>query len=1216
MANDKRFIAKNGLQAQNILLVDSDSNNAISMNMLTNDVLSFSGNNGQLFSISDNMSGTIFAVNDISGVPSIEVDDDGTIRLAETFGNVLIGTANNGADKLQINGNVSISGRISANSIVGPLSGNANTATAWQTPRTITIGSTGKSVDGSANVSWSLTEIGAPSTSGVGATGTWGINISGTAAVANTSVTQAKGVINTTIATTAYAASLFRTSSTGGTLDWNDPTNTIPGAGFTLLYGNANNGPTGTATYFHPLNIEYGTTGNVTQLAVAYGNLANELYMRGKFSGSWTGWSRYLNSGNYNSFVPTLTGTGASGTWNISVNGNANTATILQTARTISLGGDLSGSASFNGSSDITITATVAANSVALGVDTTGNYVATIAGTANEIEVTGSGTETAAVTIGLPDSVTITNDLTVGRNLTITGNLVVTGNTTIINANNLAIEDNLIYLNEGSLITNPDLGIVGNYNDGAYTHTGIFRDATDNRWKFFKRYDPEPDASIDTAHASFVYGDVQANNFYASAFTGALVGNASTATTLQTARTIGDVSFNGSASIVPSRIDYKDTRAVDFAPYTYSGTTLHLKNNGTDGITDGGAYHGVLNMQHWSDSSGGKVHQLAFTDNNNAFMRVSSNTSTWDSWVKLYDTSDASANTVANSLVLRDSNGSFSANTITAAISGNATTATTLQTARTIWGQSFDGSANVTGNLTSVGNITGSAGINIATTGANALSFQTNGSEKLNIDSTGYMYLTGTQFINSTGAPDGYPVFSSYAQKTATANDSSTVTGAEVLSNLYTGAFNSTGEVRGIYSTTQGSGLAGTNVSTLLGISSYVAETGSGTVTNAIGFDSTYYGTIENYYGFRQNPISFGSANNSYGFYSNLSVGANTFNFYAASSAKNYFAGRVGVGNTAPTSPLHVTSAATSSGVVYVKDTSAAAYTAPVGIKLQKDGTLASQVSPTLEFEVGTGGGQARLYTTRLAGNGGTLIVETDNTSGTSVERMRIDSSGYVGIGATSPSNKLHLTDTSANTSTVLYPLRIERETNLIPTNGIGVGIQFSTETDNASAYRIGSTIESVATDVTLNNEDFDLVFKNMTAGAAASEKMRITSTGDVGIGNTAPSYKLHVTGTVAATDFDTLSDRNLKENIVNIDNALEKVNQINGVYFNFKNDPSRRHAGVIAQEIEAVLPEVISKSNEGILSVGYGNIVGLLIEAIKEQQKQIDELKSIILNK
>lgn len=92
MANDKRFVVKNGLQSQNIAFVDSDKSNTITANMLSSDTLSFEGQYGQLFSIADSMNGTIFSVNDVSGIPSIEVDDDGEIRFAETFGHILVGT--------------------------------------------------------------------------------------------------------------------------------------------------------------------------------------------------------------------------------------------------------------------------------------------------------------------------------------------------------------------------------------------------------------------------------------------------------------------------------------------------------------------------------------------------------------------------------------------------------------------------------------------------------------------------------------------------------------------------------------------------------------------------------------------------------------------------------------------------------------------------------------------------------------------------------------------------------------------------------------------------------------------------------------------------------------------------------------------------------------------------------------------------------------------
>lgn len=86
----------------------------------------------------------------------------------------------------------------------------------------------------------------------------------------------------------------------------------------------------------------------------------------------------------------------------------------------------------------------VAANSVTLGTDTTGNYVATITGTANEIEVSGSGSEGAAVTIGLPNDVTITN------NLTVNGALTVSGSATYVNTEIVTVNDNIVLLNSNA----------------------------------------------------------------------------------------------------------------------------------------------------------------------------------------------------------------------------------------------------------------------------------------------------------------------------------------------------------------------------------------------------------------------------------------------------------------------------------------------------------------------------------------------------------------------------------------------------------------------------------------------------------------------------------------------------------------------------------------------------------------------------------------------
>lgn len=86
----------------------------------------------------------------------------------------------------------------------------------------------------------------------------------------------------------------------------------------------------------------------------------------------------------------------------------------------------------------------VAANSVALGTDTTGNYVAGITGTANQIEVSGSGSEGASVTIGLP------NDVTIANNLTVNGALTVSGSATYVNTEIVTVADNIVLLNSNA----------------------------------------------------------------------------------------------------------------------------------------------------------------------------------------------------------------------------------------------------------------------------------------------------------------------------------------------------------------------------------------------------------------------------------------------------------------------------------------------------------------------------------------------------------------------------------------------------------------------------------------------------------------------------------------------------------------------------------------------------------------------------------------------
>jgi hypothetical protein len=115
----------------------------------------------------------------------------------------------------------------------------------------------------------------------------------------------------------------------------------------------------------------------------------------------------------------------------------------------------------------------------------------------------------------------------------------------------------------------------------------------------------------------------------------------------------------------------------------------------------------------------------------------------------------------------------------------------------------------------------------------------------------------------------------------------------------------------------------------------------------------------------------------------------------------------------------------------------------------------------------------------------------------------------------------------------------------------------------------------------------------NLTVGGSITSVGNITSNGNI-----------------QGVDIIATSDRRLKENIQTIDSALNKVMKLRGVYFNRK-DTDKRSVGVIAQEIEEVLPEVVHTDDtpEEMKSVSYGSIIGLIIEAIKEQQEQINKL-------
>lgn len=137
-------------------------------------------------------------------------------------------------------------------------------------------------------------------------------------------------------------------------------------------------------------------------------------------------------------------------------------------------------------------------------------------------------------------------------------------------------------------------------------------------------------------------------------------------------------------------------------------------------------------------------------------------------------------------------------------------------------------------------------------------------------------------------------------------------------------------------------------------------------------------------------------------------------------------------------------------------------------------------------------------------------------------------------------------------------------------------------------------------------------------SGTTETNGINILENGNVGIGTNNPTTKLYVNGDITANSIAGTSDIRFKTNIRPVQNALFKVKALKGVYFNWnqkdfpeKEFGSQDELGFIAQEVEKIVPEIVSKdkSKEEYRSVKYDKLVALLVEAIKEQQKEIDSL-------
>ncbi len=208
--------------------------------------------------------------------------------------------------------------------------------------------------------------------------------------------------------------------------------------------------------------------------------------------------------------------------------------------------------------------------------------------------------------------------------------------------------------------------------------------------------------------------------------------------------------------------------------------------------------------------------------------------------------------------------------------------------------------------------------------------------------------------------------------------------------------------------------------------------------------------------------------------------------------------------------------------------------------------------------------------------------------------QLIINQGGEVGINETSPDDKLHITDAGNGTR-----VRLEN-------TGNGWAGMVAKNAQREMFLGVQGAFD-------VNPGEFH-IYDN-TAGA---RRMVIDAAGEVGIGRNNPSVKLDVNGAVNCTGGTCSSDIRWKKDITALPNVIENIKQMRGVSyywktesFPYQNFTTDKQIGLIAQEVEKVYPELIKTNDEGFKSMDYMSLTAVLLEAVKAQQNQIDELKN-----
>lgn len=289
---------------------------------------------------------------------------------------------------------------------------------------------------------------------------------------------------------------------------------------------------------------------------------------------------------------------------------------------------------------------------------------------------------------------------------------------------------------------------------------------------------------------------------------------------------------------------------------------------------------------------------------------------------------------------------------------------------------------------------------------------------------------------------------------------------------------------------------------------------------------------------------------------------------------------RLGIGTTTPAKELSVVG----SGVI--------SKTLQIDGENLADGTVRSG----LIFGQNNSGEGISSNRTATNGNQWGLDFWTNN-----LKRMAISGNGNVGIGKLDPGQKLDVAG-------------VIRGTNIHINNGLVTG----NYNDATELNFIRSTTDRWVMGSSLAGRGNDIFELTHIAGTLFTNRVfvydRVSSSFAINQGSPNTAFRFYVNGAAGGTTtWSQSSDRRFKKDITPITNALDKIMKINGVGYNWKTDEykemtfdNRHQLGVIAQDIEAVLPEAVTVDDKGYYSVSYTTIIPVLVEAVKEQQKEI----------